>query len=619
MPEYKFKGTADFSQHDRTLKNSANKVYDYKKQVESAKKGIGDFAKKFGPLAGQIGLAVGAMDMFKRAITATEKGSDAFDRTLYTLKSSVNHFYASLTNGTGLQSFLRDLDDIKDAARAAFNALDDLDTAKMWKNNRIKKLQADIAENLVVVNDPTASASDRKKAQQDIKVANEKIKALSVDLIEYMQNAYYTMISELAGGNLTRATADWLMRSREEDNGKAIREKIKQLESKYKTEKTWQTIPGGSITGYQQGYWDVTWQQTAEGKKAERVVTALQNFLTNTDKNGIAPVLDIQSQINDLRIANANMERKTQKSVNKNVDGGKKSDKPKLPEYETGSIADLKAQLAEIDKKLENQVLSEEEINNLMLERNNLVGDIDYYESLRDSSQEIQGELEGEIDMWDAVTKAYKQAGLDRDEILKEQEARVKWHFEQEAESVKVLEDALKHLEDVASEFGDAFGSFGEIFESINEIFYEGESTALQYFSKISSGIGKLIPQLMQIYTANQAAALAQGISSASGLMFPYNLAAIATVVSTILATFASLPKFADGGIVGGNLRFGDRNIARVNAGEMILNGSQQRNLFAMLNNGNTSASGQNVTFTLRGEELVGLINNTMNRKNRVV
>lgn len=617
MPEYKFKGTADFSQHDRTLKNSANKVYDYKKQVESAKKGIGDFTKKFGPLAGQIGLAVSAMGMFKNAITATEKGSDAFDRTLYTLKSSVNHFYASLTNGTGLQSFLRDLDDIKDAARAAFNALDDLDTAKMWKNNRIKKLQADIAENLVVVNDPTASASDRKKAQQDIKVANEKIKALSMDLIEYMQNAYYTMISELAGGNLDKHTADWLMKSRENDNGETIRKRIKELEAQYKTEKTYKTVPGGSITGYQQGYYEMTWRKGAEW--AEKTVAEFQRFLDNTDKNGIAPVLDIQSQINDLRISNANMERKTQKATNKNVDGGKKSDKPKLPEYEAGSIADLKAQLAEIDKKLENQVLSEEEINNLMLERNNLVGDIDYYESLRDSSQEIQGELEGEIDMWDAVTKAYKQAGLDRDGILKEQEARVKWHFEQEAESVKVLEDALKHLEDVASEFGDAFGSFGEIFESINEIFYEGESTALQYFSKISSGIGKLIPQLMQIYTANQAAALAQGISSASGLMFPYNLAAIATVVSTILATFASLPKFADGGIVGGNLRFGDRNIARVNAGEMILNGSQQRNLFAMLNNGNTSASGQNVTFTLRGEELVGLISNTMNRKNRVI
>jgi hypothetical protein len=46
----------------------------------------------------------------------------------------------------------------------------------------------------------------------------------------------------------------------------------------------------------------------------------------------------------------------------------------------------------------------------------------------------------------------------------------------------------------------------------------------------------------------------------------------------------SQLGKFADGGIVGGNKTSGDMNTVRVNSGEMILNKSQQSNLFAMAN-----------------------------------
>ena len=50
------------------------------------------------------------------------------------------------------------------------------------------------------------------------------------------------------------------------------------------------------------------------------------------------------------------------------------------------------------------------------------------------------------------------------------------------------------------------------------------------------------------------------------------------------MGIFASLPKFATGGIVGGNSKSGDRVLARVNSGEMILNAAQQAQLFAIAN-----------------------------------
>ena len=90
------------------------------------------------------------------------------------------------------------------------------------------------------------------------------------------------------------------------------------------------------------------------------------------------------------------------------------------------------------------------------------------------------------------------------------------------------------------------------------------------------------------VIIAQQAESLAKGVSSAASLPFPANLGAIASVIAAITSIFASLPTFADGGIIQGASKIGDYNVARVNDGEMILNGSQQARLFSMLNDNNT-------------------------------
>ena len=94
-------------------------------------------------------------------------------------------------------------------------------------------------------------------------------------------------------------------------------------------------------------------------------------------------------------------------------------------------------------------------------------------------------------------------------------------------------------------------------------------------------------------FAFSSGAAIAKGISEASAAgPFPYNLAAIATTVATILANLATARKFfnesnkyATGGIVPGNSYSGDNITARVNSGEMILTREQQKALFDMANN----------------------------------
>lgn len=82
-------------------------------------------------------------------------------------------------------------------------------------------------------------------------------------------------------------------------------------------------------------------------------------------------------------------------------------------------------------------------------------------------------------------------------------------------------------------------------------------------------------------------------------------LATVASVINTVKG-------FAGGGIVDGNTFHGDAIVARVNAGEMILNRTQQSNLFRLLDSGAgaRAAAPAQVEFVLRGDNLYGSITN---------
>lgn len=119
-----------------------------------------------------------------------------------------------------------------------------------------------------------------------------------------------------------------------------------------------------------------------------------------------------------------------------------------------------------------------------------------------------------------------------------------------------------------------------------------------------------------------QASAIASATASGAKLPFPANLAAIAAGIAAVVAAFAMISSFADGGIIGGNTTLGDMNIARVNKGEMILNGTQQKKLFSILDGG-VSASPNNITsgnvrFEIKGSTLVGVLKNHNSKMNKI-
>ena len=118
-----------------------------------------------------------------------------------------------------------------------------------------------------------------------------------------------------------------------------------------------------------------------------------------------------------------------------------------------------------------------------------------------------------------------------------------------------------------------------------------------------AASIANVISQTMGL-------AMARGTASAAAAPWPANIGAIASVIATIVSTFASFPKFAGGGIVGGSSYFGDKLLARVNSGELILNQKQQESLYHMTEN---DRSNINIGFDrVRGSDIYLALKNYM-------
>ena len=148
--------------------------------------------------------------------------------------------------------------------------------------------------------------------------------------------------------------------------------------------------------------------------------------------------------------------------------------------------------------------------------------------------------------------------------------------------------DQNKDFEKSLNAIGNAFGSMSSMADGAT-------GAILSYFGNLMNSIATAIPAITALTktkkaeaTANTEAATTGAASSVASIPFVGPALAVAAIAS-VLAALATIPKFADGGIVGGSSFLGDNMIARVNSGEMILNQSQQGKLFDMINNGGSS------------------------------
>jgi len=161
----------------------------------------------------------------------------------------------------------------------------------------------------------------------------------------------------------------------------------------------------------------------------------------------------------------------------------------------------------------------------------------------------------------------------------------------QSVEQLKEMNSQLRDMQTLSMAGVDAFGAMGE---ALGTMAATGEMSFKGMVQAMLGGI-------RQVIQARLAEAMAGQASSNAKFGIP-GLAMALVGIAGIQAIFANLPKFAGGGIVGGGYFSGDSITARVNSGEMILNASQQAQLFAIAN-GKAGGAVQ-VYGVLRGSDL---------------
>ena len=132
----------------------------------------------------------------------------------------------------------------------------------------------------------------------------------------------------------------------------------------------------------------------------------------------------------------------------------------------------------------------------------------------------------------------------------------------------------------------------------------EAEQQAKLDFQKETKGeVNTLVKSAFGEYKAFQIAEATIATYSAANkalaafpppLSFAWAAAAVAAGIANIIKI--KNQTFQQGGVVPGNQFEGDRVLARVNSGELILNRGQQQNLFNAINEGNLGGGGGNVT-----------------------
>lgn len=180
---------------------------------------------------------------------------------------------------------------------------------------------------------------------------------------------------------------------------------------------------------------------------------------------------------------------------------------------------------------------------------------------------------------------------------------------------INAAKDAIDSLKEKVASSQEGIRAMGNLMSGMGKIVGGSAGDWLSWSASVMSAVAQALPEIAKLFPAlfSKAAAEAMAQNSAMG---PFGWISGLAAMASIIAAMATLPKFATGGIVGGTSYGGDRQLVRVNSGEMILNHQQQAQLWNAISSG--SVGGGEVKFRIEGQQLVGVLNNYNSKYRKV-
>lgn len=629
---------------DRELQRS-------KTQLQTFEKGIGSLKSGMLAFAGGIGVAMTAGEAFNKVINSSQTLSDGYNRTIEGITGTVDNFFYSISNGDWTP-FLQGLSNTISLAREAYNAMDQLGNTKISYGYFNMKNQAGLQDQIAILKDKNATPEQKAlaRAEADRILADQK--EITDQLSKRSFEAMKALVQKSTGfSDLDVSQMDMEKPLRLDVSYLGDEEKAR-LDTLYKDfEKraaeikklntTTQTVYAG-MAGYKTEY------KVNQGKLREDLKPLLKQYqdaiiYNATLKKESDEWLKILTQIGmESFVADrtyAGMVKTKNRATQSETGGfGKKEDAPVK-----GSLAFINKEISDLEKKLQaaSDVGTRAGIRNAISELKKQKFEIELEGKSKGSLDYINTNIAHLTKELETTTDTATRAGINRaiEKLNKEKHA-----IELEAEIKPIENTAFKNIKSknpldpknikikplvdntaviTNQEYAESLQAIGSVMGSLSQITNEGAAAWLSYGSNLMSAVASAIPAIMSLTaarkgeaTANAEAGVTGAIASVSSIPVVGWIMAL-SAGAAVIAAMASIPKFASGGfadygVVPGSLVSGDRIPAMINAGEMILNRSQQGNLFKILNAGGNPRSNVNVVGEVRitGDQMKVLLSN---------
>lgn len=522
---------------------------DYNAKLEKAKKstrkfsqegatGVADIASKFIKLAGAVAASKAAVEVFNAAIKSSQTIGDAYARTMTVAKTATNDFVYAIANAD-FSRFTDGLKGIKQRASEAYDALDQLGNTRISYKYFNAEERTTFASGITTAKDTNLSMADRRAGLAASKVALGNLTKMTSVLNMRVEDYLKKEIGRLAGLNASDVEADALARALAIDISQNAEELRANLNAKY--DEYLNKLAAANNRYNTKG-------TTIRGVKYNNVNYDPEKYgeVVAAIKSEYKDIISSQTLL--VRISDEELETLSQK---------------KIEAHDTSrAMQELVRQYQEAERALNAPIKS------------NTVG----------ASLKLTGEQYAQS----FGTGYYLGLGKPKGGAIQD----VPILTDEELYPFDAIEEGLPKMEklkEVSVSAADGIGAISSAMSSLSGVMGEGAAAWMDYASGIMSAISSALPALQALATAQAAAN-------------PWSVVTALASVASIGAAFANLPKFAQGGVVGGNSYFGDKMLIRVNSGERVLTREQN----AAYERGAVNGK---VEFVIRDSVLYGILN----------